>query len=341
MTEQEYRKHPAISQSQLGWLDQHPKYYRYKLFNKTKDTDDHFRIGAAVDCLLTNEKDFKKSFYISKGISLTGKLKVFSDSYVKYKLTGLDEQTCMIMAHQDADYSVSLEAAKKSFMEDTVQLYVKERLTSDGKTMLTEEEFTQVKATVRMLKFSDHTKEFFDQKSTKDVLYFYQFPIIFKSEDMDCKGLLDLLIIDHINKVVKPIDLKTTGKYITDFPKSFIQFRYYLQAAYYTEAVRYFIKQSPLLLGVDISDYTIENFSFIVAEKANYSLPYIYKCTDNDLYVGEFGGKHREYPRHFKGFRQLLRDLKWHTENNYWEMPKEAFESNFTFELDVFEKKMD
>jgi hypothetical protein len=341
MTEQEYRKYPAVSQSMLGWLDQHPKYYYFKTRTKTPSSEDHFRMGSAVDCLLTSPKEFKDRFIQITDFVPTGKMKALCDAYLKYLGKNLSKKDAFLHAYQDADYSIGIDAVEKTFHTPNVERYLKEKEAAEGKIVLSKEEMDTVKAVVRSLSFGDSTKQYFGQKSTKKKEFLYQFPILFKIGDKECKGLLDLLIIDHERKVVEPIDVKTTGKSVYEFPKSFIQFRYYLQAAYYTEAVRYFLRTSAITLGQDLSDYRIENFKFIVAEMSNYNAPYVFQCTNNDLHVGEHGGSHKDYSRQFKGYRQLLSELEWHETNNYWDMPKESFEEKFFKQLDVFKKEVD
>ena len=42
--EKDYRKYPAISQSVLGYLDQHPKYYKFKVLTKGPEKDKSFSL---------------------------------------------------------------------------------------------------------------------------------------------------------------------------------------------------------------------------------------------------------------------------------------------------------
>jgi hypothetical protein len=340
MTEKQYRKHPAISQSKLGWLDQHPKYYRHKIHSRVKDEADHFRIGSAVDCLLTDPGSWKETFYVIKDYTPSGMMKSLCDKFVELTIySELDETQCFKEAYVYSDYKQPEKTVFKNFRVKKVQDYIKDRIASQGKTCLSADEERQIKSIVRLLQFSEHTKDYFNQKSTDKKEFHYQKALLFKAEGYDCKGLLDLLIIDHENKVVSPVDLKTIGKSVYSFSKSFIKWGYYIQAAFYTEAVRQYMNESAMLTGKDISDYKLENFKFIVCEKSTYNAPFIYQCTDNDLIVGEFGGEHKEYARKFKGYRQLLQNLAWHEEQNYWEMPREDIQQNFTFELDVFKQK--
>jgi hypothetical protein len=337
--EKDYRKYPAISQSALGYLDQHPKYYKFKVLTKGQEKDkSFFRLGSAVDCYLTDPLEFHNQYIKATGFCPTEKMGLLCKAYHKYRNKHkLGEDDSFIMAYRDSGYKSSMKGIKEKFKSKNIQNYVKELSETEGKTLLTTEEYDTVRTIGKQLKESTHTKEFFNTEFQKEnVEYLFQFPLLFRCEKRECKGLLDLLILDHNNKTAQIVDLKTTGKSNLSFSKSFIQFRYYLQAAFYTEGLKQFLKTSKLKLGKDLSKYKVLNFMFVVAETNTYNLPLIYHTTDNDLKVGEFGGEHMAYDRTFKGYRQLLQELKWHEDNNYWEMNKELYNNNLSLPLDMF-----
>jgi|DEB0MinimDraft_6_1074348.scaffolds.fasta_scaffold02895_4 hypothetical protein len=85
---------------------------------------------------------------------------------------------------------------------------------------------------------------------------------------VDCKGKVDAVTEIDGKKVI--IDLKTTGKAVTDFPKSARAFSYDRQAAMYLE-----------LTGAD-------EFVFLVANKETRSLG-LFTCSDNFIN----GGTHK------------------------------------------------
>jgi len=341
MNESDYRKHPAISQSALGYLDQHPKYYHFKMNNKSSSNADHFRMGSALDTLITSPKEFYDKFHIITDYVPTGKMKIFCNAYIKYVSKGLNTKEAKLQAYQDADYKNSSESVFTTFDTKSIQAYITERLELITKQPLSKEELVSLKKMEKLLKFSDHTRKYFGSRNSKNIEYHFQKALMFRAEGRDCKGLLDLMVVNHKDKTIEPVDLKSIGKSVYDFPKSFIRYRYYLQAAFYTEAVRQFKMTSAISTGRDLSDYTVLPFKFIVIETNAYNLPFIYTTTPNDLRVGEFGGEMKGYDRKIKGFRQLLTQLAWHEENKYWEMAPEYHEKNFTFELDVFKNEVD
>ena len=49
-------------------------------------------------------------------------------------------------------------------------------------------------------------------------------------------NIMFLLLTDHKEKAIYPIDLKTTGKSVLNFRSAFMQWKYYLQASFYMES---------------------------------------------------------------------------------------------------------
>lgn len=64
-----------------------------------------------------------------------------------------------------------------------------------------------------------------------------------------------LIIVDHKNKVIIPCDLKTSYKEEWNFWKSFIEWRYYIQANLYAEIIRQNIEKDEYFKDFKILDY--------------------------------------------------------------------------------------
>ena len=82
-----------------------------------------------------------------------------------------------------------------------------------------------------------------------------------KDHKFGLKGYVDKYIIDHNKRLITIIDLKTSGKSISDFTDSVEYYNYWLQAAIYTMLV---LKNVP----EGIQGYKI-NFNFIVIDTYN------------------------------------------------------------------------
>lgn len=102
--------------------------------------------------------------------------------------------------------------------------------------------------------------------------------------------------------------MKTVGKSVYEFPRSFHQFGYYRQAAFYQLGLTSTLEK---LTDKDLSDYEMKRFKFIAVENKHTSTrpAVVYNCTDNDLYVGQHGGKLKG-GKSVPGYDQLIDDLR-------------------------------
>lgn len=332
MTEKEYRAHPAVNFSSLVWLDKNPRLYYRNKFNPTSDVDKaYFAVGGGLDVIITGGmEEFKKTYYILKNKRSTGKLGTFIEKYVFLMSTGIEENIAFDQAYTESGYAISKERVLKEIDKDP---YCKEKLEylKKGYRILDCDEGKLVMNMAETLMKWERSRKWFEKKPGVEIKM--QFPIIFPAGERECKALLDLLYIDHNNKRISPIDLKTTGEVIEEFRSKFVANRYYLQAAMYTDAVHHWVLLEKML-GRDYSDYIIENFRFLTVEKEIDSVPLVYQCNDDDLKCGKYGGT--IYDRYRKGYLELLNDLSWHEKNRSWNAPRDVYEADNEIVLGVF-----
>jgi hypothetical protein len=335
-SESEYRAVKAISQSSLGYLAKHPKYFRHKMFVKDEARKDYFVVGSALDTLLTNRDEFDDLYIEEPEYTPPGKMLKLCQTFVKqFDENKCDENLAFDMAYNESGYVASVDSIRRKFEEPGVQLYVRFLREAKGKTLLKKQEVITVRHMAKLLTKSEHCGWIFNKDTRPEhITVLFQVPLFFMCEEVNCKGLLDIVVIDHDKKTIQIIDLKTTGKSVYDFRKSFVSFYYYIQAAFYSRGMQIWKKEFTQL--GDISEYEVLNFKFLVQEKACYNKPMFYTTSDNDLRVGKLGGYLNNSERYCKGYIELLDELKWHRKMDYWEMPKEVYTRNFETKLDVF-----
>ena len=204
--------------------------------------------------------------------------------------------------------------------------YWKELGLSSGKQILSKEEFTLIETIVKNILTSENTGRYF--RSKKETIF--QLRIDFTYLDVDCKALLDMILIDHDKKIIQPIDIKTLSGYTTDFLKSLKVRRYDIQAAWYTQA-----------LEQRFPDYRILPFKFIVESTTNPGVPLVFTCTQDLLDIGRYGlprntvlGNLELESRQIlhvkpevKGFHQLIEDYKWYFVHGF-EVDRQVYESD-------------
>ena len=351
-----YYEYPAISQSQLKLLlGPDPS-----IFNTIQEPDlyfeekKHFLIGDGVDMQLTRPiEEFNQKFHIS---NLQNKpsdtiKSIVNQVYdlVKEEVGELaekgvlrDHTSKILDSCNDHNYQPNWKTETRIAKIVEAWEYWEDIKAAEGKVVLSQEENDLISQIVMSIRTNPTTSKY--SETSKDVEILNQLAIYFTYNNVDCKALLDRVIIDHKNKTVQPIDFKTMGDQTLYFPKSLRQRRYDIQAAFYTEALKYFIERDDKTL----QDYKILPFKFIVESTINPGNPLVFTCSSELLDIGKNGRQpyklcdkpyiSTEYITYMKfdeikGFHQLIEDYKWYMENEF-EKSRKIVEAQGEFQLD-------
>lgn len=136
----------------------------------------------------------------------------------------------------------------------------------------------------------------------------WEYPNASEYGDLPCKSLLDRVMIDHTNKKIILIDLKTTAN-VYDFKHSIEEFDYCRQLAYYWEAIHWYFKYE---LNLNIEDYEYETYIIAIQSHDNYE-------------IRVFQINPRNIEERFNTIDKALKDIAWHRNNNLWEHTKEYY----------------
>ena len=313
---EEYITADALSYSALSRLSDGPQAY----LNKDKPTGDFLTTGSAVDVLLTeSEEEFHKQFYVMTASKPT------SEMMLAYTEAMIETDNPQI-AFAASGYK---KAVSESKWEDEGKPYYDAIKASKGKGILGMDQYMKVQATVNQLKENKYTKPFFSSP-VDGIEIKHQFIHYFEYEDVKGKVKLDLLVIDHNNKTIRGIDLKTTSKPPMAFKTSYRNYKYYLQGAWFQLGIMDWLATSPYS-----DSYKLLDFQFIVAEMGAYKPPLIFTMNHSELRSAIHGGE-TSTGYYIKGINTLLEDLAYYKNNNDWEYPREVTESNGKLELDLF-----
>jgi len=334
----EYFASKRISNSLLGALS-NPRWVKMKMDNPDAEDEDkkHFRVGSALDCLLTSNGVFDDEFTVVDVVRPYGYMAKFVEC-LPSELTPESPIDHYREAYDKAGYKMKIERVIDSFWTNptAVEYYNAVRSSKSGKTILSKDEYDVVIQCRDKILANSFTHKYF-VNNDPNIELIHQLPIYFNYKNHECKALLDGVYINHREKYIQPFDLKTIGKSIYDFPTSFVQFGYYRQAAFYTEALaNYRIKDRKEQGLSDISGYLIKDFIFIVVEsKLGSSYPaIIYKTSDSDIDAGLYGGYKGE--KYYKGVDKLLEAYDYHNFTQQWDLPMELFENEGCITLNVF-----
>ena len=351
-----YYEHPAISQSQLKLLlGPDPS-----IFNTIQEPDlyfeekKHFLIGDGVDMQLTRPiEEFNQKFHIS---NLQNKpsdtiKSIVNQVYDEQKAFNLRNPTFdqtigvlqdypgyILLACNDHNYQPNWKTETRIAKVVEAWEYWEDIKAAEGKVVLSQEENDLISQIVMSIRTNPATSKYFE-RDTNYVEILDQYSIYFNYEGIECKALLDRIIVDHKNKTIQPIDFKTMGDQTLYFPKSLRQRRYDIQAAFYTEA----LKSKKVY-----ETYEILPFKFIVESTINPGNPLVFTCSSELLDIGKNGRQpyklcdkpyiSTEYITYMKfdeikGFHQLIEDYKWYMENEF-EKSRKIVEAQGEFQLD-------
>ena len=328
-----YRELESISQSKLKLLmagvgvynntEPEEKYYSEK---------EHFIIGSAVDTLITMGADAcKKEYYVSQ---LENKPSATIMSIVKevYDIISSESSYAKAIADFASDdiyfrdtilHVADKQEFQKRWKDETRykkiveqgQDYWNDLIESKSRQILSLQQFDLIKIISDNILNHPHTEKYFQDAEHLDI--FYQLPLKFMYEDISCKALLDMVIVDHHNGIIQPIDIKTMGDYVSNFPISFMRRRYDIQAAFYTQA----IADDYTGWNILFKDYKILPFKFIVESTTMPGTPLVYTCSEEVLNKGKYGIDSQRIGKHIlrekKGFHQAIMLYIWHLENGF------------------------
>lgn len=334
---EEYFASPRINQSLLGALS-NPKWI--KITKEDSIEKDYYRVGSAIDCLLTEGKfKFNEQYAILPEARPKGMMGIFIDTLS----LDLDENSDIEeyrIAYETAGYKTKIELVIKKLWEtEKYKEYYFSRKRSSGKTIISYDEYEQLMKCYENLINNPWTYKYF-MSMDPDIETFYQVPIYFDYEVLNdeqttlqeivkCKALVDGITVNHKERTVQLWDLKTTGKSVYSFKFSFLQFRYHLQAAFYLEAVSHWMKDN------NIESYKLLYPQYIVTEKLpKHSNPaIIYQLDGAIIDLGNYGGAING--RTYKGIEELMRDYLWHKQTDNWDFPRDLYKSEGILDLKI------
>lgn len=326
---------------------------------RQEDTSDksYFIIGGGVDTILTaGEEFFDQKYYVS---SLINKPSEMEMNIIKFAFDGI---VSTLGANADEigsfeEYSDFVHASienhgwqpkwktetKISKIIEVGTTYFEDLKACMGKTVISASQKEIIDNIVRSLRTNSRTSKYFDttylnSAENNSIDIYYQLPLYFKKDDIDCKALLDFLVIvkDVTGTVValEPIDLKTMSGYTIDFPNSVRTRRYDIQASWYNDAILNPTTQFPEgFPDFNREEITMRPFLFIVESSTNPGKPLVFKVTEELMDIGR-NGKVNEFTGKtlVKGYNTLFEEYKYYL-NTDWREEKVVTDNNGVLEI--------
>jgi hypothetical protein len=343
-----YFESPAVNQSSLKDLEGGLGGFLAKIAKKAKDkeenkpTPEYFLVGGAVDTILTGEEgEFEKQFYVSNLTKKPSEVEmaivtaVFDEMVAADVIDQVGFEDCYdsIIIAADEVMNDGKKGWQNNWKTETrfAKLvtagteYFEDLKKSIGKKILDSETRMKIDRVSTSLRNNDRTAKYFDrgtQAQFENIDFYYQLPIYFSYKGVDCKALMDLVVVHKDDKgniiKIEPIDLKTMSGNTLDFVSKIKQHRYDIQAAWYTQAI---------IQHFNVSATIVELFKFVVESTTNVGTPLVFKVTPELLAHGQTGspagvfkattgGRELHYPQK-KGFVQLMEDYIYYQNQGF------------------------
>jgi len=336
-TEAQYRAVEMDSSSSLKEFSQdRKKYYKkYYLGEKVEDKDSSAaNMGRIVETLLMEPHLFDEKFYMSSCASTpTGLMLEFAEALYRVTRDATDEFGVVSREFADiaqeayvlSGFKIKYEAVIAKFYGSDAELYYNEirMVRSKNLTVVNTTEVSIAEKIVEQLKTNSTTAPIVNLVNSSRYTVIDQMQIEgYEIDGLPMKSMLDKVIIDHDERVIRPYDLKCTWSVENFYEEYYLYRRAYIQAYLYFHAM--------LKLANDPESeyygYNVDFLQFIVCDSTNYYQPLIYTLDSEDMqdaYNG-FVHKGRTYP----GVGDIVKALIWCKETNTWNISHKNYLSN-------------
>lgn len=336
-----YRKLAGLNYSSIKVFDTDPmKFYQEFILGNVRDEKSSYSltIGDLVDFyLITCSGDenlfnieFDKYFAMYEGVKSSAQAFLLADEL--FALTKRDMEDGVIITPFENRFKEAFDNLQtqgkykgktwEKGLEDFTKVakdYFEKLVENINKKTVSLTDVEKAKSIVHVLINDDFTRDIFNNPAIvrKQILEF-------KYKGMACKAEVDFMIVDDVNKIIQPYDLKTTYDN-EEFEYGYLKNGYYLQQAFYT-----------IGLQEVFPDYEILPFKFVVADtSANNRRPLVYELSRPHLQQGLKGFVANTYK--YRGIEELVDAICWADETGRWNVSKVNFENNGKIQLKNYE----
>lgn len=300
VSEPEYRADPALSYSTLAKFEREGFENLDKLFDRVESPSLTF--GSCVDCLLTDGQDaFDKQYFVSSIPPVKPSAEpVIKEVYDRFhnsytNIYDIPDSELMPIISQ-MGYMANTKwrpETKCKDIRDAGYEYYQTMFMAGDKTVLPQDIYNRIFACVRALKDSPQTRAYFaDDDPFSDVEHYYQLKFRGVLDNVDYRCMADLILVNHKTKTVTPCDLKTSSHREYNFPESFLQWRYDIQARLYWRLIRQAMDKDEYF-----KSFKLEDYRFIVVNNIDNPTPVVWQFS-HTASLGDItiGGKYLRDP---------------------------------------------
>lgn len=312
---QAYFKHPAISQSEIKAILKGPHLVKIVENNPNYfEESEAMLIGSLVDDMFTYDLPELMEHYHVGNIenkpsdTMVSIIRKVFDNRINDDLSDCNNNQLILEAANQHNHGNG-KYKDERIINDVLKAegYWNDLLKIGTKTLVSVYEYNLACKINNSIREHEYTKEIFDNPHK------FQVDLYFKTDEFECKALLDLLVYDAKRNAICPFDFKITG-YNTLFNIPFNKFKYGVQAEWYTNAIYANRDHIANLFGIP-NTFTVDDFKFIVESYSNPGMPLIYELKLETIVDAQLM------------IREGLDLYKWHKTNDIWHTSKDIYNS--------------
>lgn len=264
LPENEYHQYPAWSYSVIARYAKDGFSAIPTLHDPITPTDS-MEFGSLFDSILTrgkktldeyvvNETDVPNAEKKALDYILTCTTEHFDDLSPEFVTTLCDQ--CQYQSRLKAETRYQKLSAYKDYYETRLS----------GKKMVSKDDWDDALEMARVFRNDPYLKTIFGTKNTEDVEYIYQPQfcedyMLDSGKTVQVKIMPDLLIVDHHNQTIQPVDLKTSTVPGWNFKENFLKYRYDIQAHVYSDILALVLNKDPEYCEYGILPYLFTDIS--------------------------------------------------------------------------------
>lgn len=280
VSEEEYRADPALSYSTLAKYEREGFNNLDRLFDKI-DTPS-LTFGSAVDSIITGgQEEFESRFLVAEFPSIPDTImkivnSVFREFHDIHSNLNSVPDTEIIHRASICNYQPNWRPETRArVIKEKGSDYYNLLFIAEDKTILDTQTYQDVCNAVKALKESESTKFYFADNNPfePDLERFYQLKFKGEFNGISYRNMADLIIVNYKEKWVKPVDLKTSSHTEWDFYKSFVDWRYDIQARLYWAIIRQNMDKDECF-----KDFKLLDYDFIVVNRRTLT-PLVWTCS--------------------------------------------------------------
>jgi hypothetical protein len=318
-----YEDLTRISNSNIGWfLKKGPRYLKEMLDGKEGLKASFLDKGTMIHEYILQPEEFWKDYIILDfAVPKVKQQKDLLEFYANAKMVDplASEDDILLMSYNSAysnNKSIDKRIQEAKELVELYQNYIEYFRNKDSKKVISFADLNMLKAIKKNME--DHKKAnelLFNYPETFEVHNEFhinwEYPNASSLGDLPCKSLLDRVMIDHTNKKIILVDIKTTAD-VYNFKHSVEEFDYCRQLAYYWLAIHWYFKNE---LKLNIEEYEYETYIVAVQSHDGY-----------EVRVFKFNPKAIE--ERLVTIDYAIKRIAWHKNNNLWDHMKEYYDED-------------